>query len=228
MGLPTLTVSAIADAVEIWDIFWHATNYLNSGCDLNSDFDCGTVLGNYHDFTSSSKNLKPSKILWDVSWGHDHRSSSLSGPLKWHGFRKRHIDLNSAKILWQEFGGNSFDNQKFCIFTMGTTVTPGVDGTGSSALLDFSSPFVAGQDLSDSGTNDTSSDKWLSWSYNLGLSYIISVKAEGVPTYINTNLSVYMWYDTITPGWRVAMSNGTNGHTYSIEIMYFGWFIGTV
>jgi hypothetical protein len=191
MSLPTLSLSPAANATEVWDMFWHATIILNGNLDWRNDIDLGTA----RDYSYTSKNIKPNKIKWSCSYGHDHSPLSGSGPISWHGLRKKHIDLNSADILWQDYYGNHWDTDMFLMYPGHLTITTGTDGYGSVALpLKTPKCNDDAYDFINSATSayyDTSLGARLSASEDV-IGIIASVNVEsGGSTHTGMNLKVY-------------------------------------
>jgi len=219
-ALPPITVSSTAKAVDVWDMFWECTDFLNGSIDFTSHVDFGTP----KDEDPDSKNLKPYKIAWDVSVGHTHAASETSGPISSSGLFKKHIDLNSAKVCWVDMWNDIPDEHRFVVFAgVVTTHEPPDNDYGFQRLP--VTPYGATQNdlytvVGDDSARDTS---WDNADYEL-LGYILNWEASpGSPSDgMVTNISLMAYMPSL--GSSVAYAYLTNNTSYHYPIHYLAFF----
>jgi hypothetical protein len=144
MGLPAITLSNASDPKEVWNMFWQCSRLING----NLNWKTGVNLGTPKDISPLSKNIQPSKIKWSCTTGHDHSSIDGSGPISWHGFRKNHVDLNSANIVWHDYFGNQWDQDAFLVYPGVVTKAVGASTSAEIALPTRSSSLAYAQHAS--------------------------------------------------------------------------------
>ena len=133
MALANLALSDTPLAAEVWDMFWELTSYLNGNVSFDDDTDFGTS----RDFSVSSKNIKSHKVKWNSNYGHDHGQGGADYRLKPGCFRKRNVDLNSARTLWADLDTEGSPTEKLVVVSFGVTVTVAATNIFGSAYLPY-------------------------------------------------------------------------------------------
>lgn len=156
-------------AVDMWDMFWECTDFLNGSIDFASHVDFGTA----HSEDYTSKNLKPHKIQWDLVHGHNHNGSMPDGAISKWGLLKKHIDLNSVKVLWTNIKEETEGESKYVIFG-GQIDHPNDPGVYMKTEIPTETDHV---DL-DVNVLSALDSQWANWGTPETLGYILSIETD--------------------------------------------------
>lgn len=118
MSIPTITFGTTITTEDVWNALWQISLEFNTLTWEHLD------LGTEKSFLYTSKNLKPSKIRFFAPiGGHDH--GPLIGGKRIHpaGLEKRHFDVNSCSMLWQDFWASGPEEERYVILPGRVTIS---------------------------------------------------------------------------------------------------------